>query len=180
MSNEELSQEELEQFLSAIDHELLRYKWMLRFKGYKVDDESIRLLEKEIYPDIEALEGKSAVPLHQKDLDELQLLLAIQDPPPNNGPLVTKAVLYKLERTSLRMRKEANHGRPHFHIEYKNEYRASYAVDTLEKLAGHVPQKYETPLLVWAATHKASLLLTWDKLQAGENVVELIATTEDA
>lgn len=178
MIDNEISPEELEKFLSGTNQSRLRYQWMLRFKGYSVDEQSIMSLEKEVYPDLDGSTSSNVVPLHQRDLDELQLWLAIQDPPSNQGAFVTKAVLYRLQHTALKMRKESNHGRPHFHIEYKNEHSASYAIDTLEKLAGYVPPKYEMPLLKWATSHQASLLLTWNQLQAGANVVKLISTED--
>jgi hypothetical protein len=45
------------------------------------------------------------------------------------------------------MWQEQNHQRPHFHIEYKQEYSASYSVDTMERLAGEMPNRYEGPYL---------------------------------
>jgi len=72
------------------------------------------------------------------------------------------------------MRAERNHGRPHFHIEYKREYSASYAVDTLERLAGNMPRKYEKPVLQWASQRQQWLVDTWENLNAGEDVREMI------
>jgi hypothetical protein len=77
------------------------------------------------------------------------------------------------------MRKEGNHARPHFHIEYRDLYRASYAVDNFERLVGEIPLKYEKPILDWAVRHQKSLKLTWKKLQAGEDIRELVLAADE-
>jgi hypothetical protein len=67
------------------------------------------------------------------------------------------------------MRAENNHARPHFHIEYKKEYKASYVIDTLECLAGNMPKRYEKPILEWASTRREKLLEIWEGLNAGKS-----------
>jgi len=57
---------------------------------------------------------------------------------------------------------------------YKTEHAASYAIDTLELLAGDMPQKYEKPILQWASRNQKSLLLTWNDLKAGKDVRSLV------
>lgn len=61
----------------------------------------------------------------------------------------------------LRMYKEAAHARPHFHIEYKREYAASYALNSFELLAGFMPRKYEEPILALAKAQADRLLELW-------------------
>lgn len=135
---------------------------------------SYAVLQKKVYPELAEIEFESR-PLHQRDIDELQLFLFSADwLVDQNQERNTKAILFRLHNTKLRMRLEHNHSRAHFHIDYKNQYHASCAVDTLEKLAGYVPTEFEKPILVWASHHQKSLKLTWDKLQAGENVQGLI------
>jgi Domain of unknown function (DUF4160) len=76
----------------------------------------------------------------------------------------------------VRMRQEPNHQRPHFHVQHKNKYSASYSVDTLERLAGKAPpRRIEKTILTWAAREQQNLLDIWRGLQAGENVRTLIS-----
>ncbi len=126
-TNDEPSAEDLELFVKSVTHRRLLYLWMLRARGYKVDAKEIARLEVELYPDLQELDGKDEREISQKDVDELQLELSLVDPPPDTGSSFTKATLFQLEHTTLRMRKEGNHARPHFHIQYKNQYSASYA-----------------------------------------------------
>jgi hypothetical protein len=116
------------------------------------------------------------------DLVDLQQRLACVDfivrlKEGNEGSRI-KISLYRLGDIRLVMRPEHNHQRPHFHIQYKREHAASYAVDTLECLAGSIPKKYEKPILEWASTNQQSLLVAWEKLQSGEDVrvLEIIET----
>jgi hypothetical protein len=160
----------VEEFKQAILHRRLLYLWGLRFLGYQVNDKEIEELEGEIYPDIPKADNEGNGLLCQRDIDELQLILSFSESQPEQNREAIKARLFKLKNITIRMRQEQNHARPHFHIEYKNQYSASYAIDTFERLAGNVPTKYEKPMLEWAARHRNSLLLTWSKMQAGENV----------
>jgi hypothetical protein len=153
---------------------------MLRARGYQVNDEEIARLEVELYPDLQEIDGKDRHEISQKDVDELQLELSLVDPQPNTGSSFNKAILFRLEHTTVRMRKEGNHSRPHFHIKYKNQYSGSYAVDNFELLAGKVPAKYEKPILYWAARNQKSLMVTWEKLQAGEDIRELVSAANQA
>jgi len=179
-NDDELSDDELDFFKKSVTHRRLLYLWMLRARGYQVDNEDIFRLEAELYPNLQETSGEDNQEISQKDVDELQLELSLVDPPPNDGVFIQKAILFRLEHTTVRMRKEGNHARPHFHIQYKNQYSASYAVDNLERLAGNIPSKYEKPALKWAARKQKSLRVTWDKLQAGEDVRELIAEEDQS
>ena len=110
----------------------------------------------------------------EQEVAELRDLLAFVDSVNENGGQTTKATLAKRGRTKLVMRPEHNHPLAHFHIEYKREHSASYAVGTLELLAGSMPRKYEAPLLAWASNNRDRLQLIWDRMNAGEDVSELV------
>lgn len=132
-------------FENVLNHELLLYYWHQRYLGYQVE-QKIDELEAEIYPPIK--EGRVPNNLWQKDIDELQLLFAVADWETNtNRIFVTKTVFYSRMYTKLIIKPDKNHFRPHFHIHYKDEHKASYAIDTLELLAGTMPKKYEKPIL---------------------------------
>lgn len=174
------SAEDLELFIKSVNHRRLLYLWMLRARGYTVNHEEIARFEAELYPDLQEIDRKDRREISRKDVDELQLELSLVDPQPNTDSSFTKVLLFRLEHTTVRMRKEGNHSRPHFHIQYKNQYSASYAVDNFELLAGNMPAKYEKLILAWAAQNQKSLKVTWEKLQAGEDVRELISAENQA
>jgi len=164
-------------FEKSMNHELLLYYWRLRYLGQDVDSK-IEKLEAIIYPEIRRSKNRDA--LWQRDIDELQLLLAIVDDEENRDRVfVTKAVVHKLEYTKLIMSPDQNHARPHFHIHYKSQHKASYAVDTLELLAGNMPKRYEKPMLYWASRQQDFLLLVWNELKAGRDVRELIVHADE-
>lgn len=100
-------------------------------------------------------------------LESLQGRLAEADRQRPSNSKTFELILFKRQHTLLRMRPETKHGRPHFHIEYKREFSASYAIDSLERLAGYMPPKYEEHILTWAATHIRELQATWHQLQKG-------------
>lgn len=63
--------------------------------------------------------------------------------------------------TVLRIRFERNHFKPHFHLEYKTEYRASYSLPECLKLAGYMPRVRERDILAWARVHVDELKAEW-------------------
>ncbi len=67
-------------------------------------------------------------------------------------------------RVELRMYKESAHHRPHFHIEYKREFEASYAIDDFTRLAGFMPRKYESEILLFARDNQTNLIEQWRSL----------------
>jgi len=175
MNDVEHSDEEIKKFMASVNWRRLLYLWTLKAKDFQANNEEISELEAEVYPDLERFIGDIERPLCQRDVDELQLLLSLVEPQVDYGKSFTKALVFRLYDITVKMRKENNHQRPHFHIKYKNQYSASYAVDTLERLAGNIPVKYEKTILKWAAQNRSSLKLTWDKLQAGEDIRELVS-----
>ena len=173
MSSED---QDIEQFKASVYKRSLQYHWHLREIGHDVKDKIIEL-EADVYTQTD--EGRDKRLLWQRDIDELQLLLCITDG--TSSDKNTKAVVYKLGYTKLVVNKEDNHWLPHFHIEYKNkQYRASYRIDDLQLLVGTMPKRYEKAILEWASRHKKSLQLTWDALQAGEIVGDLILHADES
>jgi hypothetical protein len=175
-----LNESSSEEFIKTVLHERFLYLWRLQLLGYQVNHNEIKELEAEFYQDIPELNYEGIRELYQRDIDELQLILSINDQEPNEYQTAIKATFFKLNHTILKMLPDKNHGRPHFHIQYKNEYCASYAIDNFERLVGSVPSKYEDPILKWAFSHKKSLLLSWNKMKSGGNVQFLVLEATEA
>lgn len=173
MIDDEIGAQEL---YKAVIYRHLIYLKYLALLGYQIEQDKIKNLELEVYPELND-PSNTEYTLGQRELDELQLLLCSADPLTydNNS---TKALIIRLEHTVIRMRGDNNHQRPHFHIEYKQEYDASYAIDTLERLAGDMPTKYEKKLLEWAAQHQDLLHRFWNTLKAGNSITELLLEAE--
>lgn len=122
----------LDLFEKSLNWQSLLYHWHLRSLGHDVENK-IEELEAAVYPEIQ--KGKNQDLLWQRDIDELQLLFAVADWESNRDRVfVTKAVVYKLQHIKLIILPDKNHERPHFHIHYKTEHAASYAIDTLESV----------------------------------------------
>jgi hypothetical protein len=151
-------------FIGALE-ERLAYLYFIRSRGHAIADLELLDLKTEIFslnPESEALDV----------FFELRARLAFLDLEENKQAI--KALLYELNNISARMWQEPNHQRPHFHVNYKTEYHASYAVDTFERLAGEMPRKHEKEILNWAADNQENLLATWRSLQAGGDVRGLV------
>ena len=159
---------EIAAFVQSVNRKRLAYLLNLRSHGHEVDDEQIGRLRSEIYG---ALGAREQV---EERLRELQRVLALVDGFESGGAHNIKATLHRVGHIKMVMRPERNHARAHFHIEYKREFEASYAVDTLECLAGSMPKKYEKPILQWAQDYRRDLLLTWKRMNAGEDVRGLV------
>ena len=82
-------------------------------------------------------------------------------------------LLLERQHVKIRMRREENHVRPHFHIEYKKESSASYSIEPFERLAGDLPLKYEERVRGWVLERQKDLLATWEALQRSD-VRELV------
>jgi hypothetical protein len=159
-----------EAWIDGINRQHLAYLLYLKLRGCEIKESEIEALRAEVRSAIPAAE-----PLNH-ELAELQDLLAFVDSIEANQGQAVKATLYNRGPIKLRMRPETNHARPHFHIEYKQDYSASYAVDTLELLAGSMPQKYEKPMLTWAKENQVVLLETWNHMIAGGDFRELVVS----
>jgi hypothetical protein len=145
-----------------------------------MDEALIAQFEEEIRREKDALGESHEDLIGAPSVAELQLQLAYVDLHDENNADYIKVLLLRRSHTKMSMHREQNHSRPHFHIEYKRQYSASYAVDTLERLAGDMPRKYEEPLLEWAAKYRLSLAATWERLSAGEDVREMVIAAEEA
>ncbi len=90
--------------------------------------------------------------------------LACQKSHPDDEYL--KLLILRKGHTELRMYKETAHRRPHFHVEYKREFEASYALDldSFERLAGFMPRKYEDAILPVARASRDRLIEKWRSL----------------
>ncbi len=60
----------------------------------------------------------------------------------------------------------APHHRAHFHAYYQ-EFAAVFALDTLQLIAGEMPQKQRRLVEAWAELHRDELRTDWDLLQTG-------------
>ncbi len=80
------------------------------------------------------------------------------------GRKTIERMILRKECIELRMYKEAAHRRPHFHLEYKKEFEASYALDNFERLAGYMPRKYEDVILPIARANRNQLTQLWYSL----------------
>ncbi len=171
MENDEV---EVKNFYKSIFYESLIYNKYLLLKGYTVDPKVIREAELKVYSELNNPSYRGEITLGLRELDELRLLLYIVDPHPEDFNNSTKAQVIRLDNVIVRMRSEHNHQRPHFHIEYKQQFNASYAIDTLEKLAGNMPDRYEKRVLEWAVDKKTALISIWNNLQEGKEITEFI------
>jgi hypothetical protein len=70
------------------------------------------------------------------------------------------------------------HGVPHFHAKY-GEYRASFAIATLELLEGELPRRPRRDVLEWAFEHRAELLANWERARTHTLPLLPIAPLED-
>lgn len=112
-----------------------------------------------------------------KDLARLQQELALADMASQSGsgdPDVFELLIKRLGDVKVQIYRERGpHKRPHFHIEFKREYRASYAIDTLERIVGYMPKRYEAPILDWARSVQTQLASSWDLVSAGGQPVHV-------
>ena len=68
-----------------------------------------------------------------------------------------------------------NHKRPHVHIDYgKERHVASYAIDTGERLVGHLDNKYDNKVRKWIDEKKLTLMQIWVQTQAGQNTDAIV------
>ncbi len=119
--------------------------------------------------------------LTKDNLVELQRALALADMRHDRSESRTSSESAPLERLVARfgyvkVQMYQEHGpdkRPHFHIEYKRQYRASYAIDTLERIAGYMPKQYERPVMEWAPTVQSQLAACWERLIRGGAPLDL-------
>jgi Domain of unknown function (DUF4160) len=177
--DQEPKDEDIRRFVLEVTRQRVAYLKYTKSRGYPVDEEQIARFEEEIRVEEVALGESQEDLIGQQSIAELQSQLAFVDVNAEGSPQNIKVLLLRRLHTKVRMRREQNHRRPHFHMEYKQQYSASYAVDTLERIAGDMPRKYEGPILEWAAKHQRSLTATWESLNAGEDVREMTVVAEE-
>lgn len=56
------------------------------------------------------------------------------------------------------------HNPPHFHV-YYNEFKAEIAIQTLEIIAGELPNRVYKLAIEWAIEHREELMLDWDLMR---------------
>jgi hypothetical protein len=174
MNQQELSPDEASNFLRRANEQRLNYLKLIKSVGCPVDDLEIASLESEMVEKDKNPKPEIPDVLKSCDVNQLQSRLALVDLIYEGNGSAIKLLLLRLQNTIVRMRPDKNHELAHFHIEYREEYSASYSIEPLKILAGQLPARYEKPVLDWASEHKESLILTWKKLKAGENVTEMI------
>jgi hypothetical protein len=112
-----------------------------------------------------------------QDLQRLQQALAFVDLTAEGAASTSedlRFLLARLNHIKVQMYRERGpHKQPHFHIEFKREYRASYAIDTLERIIGYMPTRYEAPVLEWARSCQTQLANCWDRIVAGGEPVQI-------
>jgi len=171
--------EDINQFQKTFLYERLLYLKSCKLLGISVDNNEIRSLEIEVYPELRGPSNNVENKLGLRELDELRILLFSTEPQFHLVNAAIKARVIRLGHAVIRMRGDNNHQRPHFHIEYKREYSASYAIDTLERLAGQMPPTYEKKLLEWALHNQNLLLEIWDSLKKGNDITDLLLEAQE-
>jgi hypothetical protein len=108
--------------------------------------------------------------LSEEDVAELQRQLANVDLlfRPKSDSRYIEFLVARLGHLQVRIWSEKNHFRPHMHVTYKRDYKASYSLDTLERIVGDMPRPYEKTIQDWAASRKPKLNQVWNDLKAGK------------
>jgi len=108
--------------------------------------------------------------LSHQDVAELQQALANIDllhVPSANSSGGMELLLARLGHLVVRIYQEKNHFRPHLHVIYKNEFKASYCLDTLERIVGEMPRRYEKTIQEWAVPRRPKITQVWNDLKTG-------------
>lgn len=115
--------------------------------------------------------------LTMENLADLQRALALADlavESPTVDSIPLELLIARFGHVKVQMyREQGPHKRPHFHIEYKRQYRATYAIDTLERIVGYMPRGYERPILDWARSFRPQLASCWERLTRGGRSLDL-------
>ena len=62
---------------------------------------------------------------------------------------------------------------PHFHVQYA-EFRAQYAIETLELVRGALPRRAHALVLEWAAIHRLELMEDWQLCELKQHPKEIL------
>jgi hypothetical protein len=109
--------------------------------------------------------------------DKLALIDLISEKQRKEDPTLLEQLLMRKGHVELRVRREPSHGRPNFQIAFKNQHKASYALDDFSCLAGNIPKKDQDEMLDWAKQNQAALLQQWDSLNEEERITCEVAGT---
>lgn len=93
------------------------------------------------------------------------ILRAIRTPSPRSVGRVMPTISRFYGITIQMFFKE--HGVPHFHARYGGDM-AVYAMETLDRLAGEIPERTERLVREWAGQHRHELTRNWERARAGE------------
>lgn len=107
----------------------------------------------------------------EEELENLQNYFALVDLMTRNGRSGLIEVLIKeLQPLRIRMEQDINHKIPHIHIDYgKIKHIASYSIQSGEKLAGNLDNKYDKIVKEWVTKNQKKLFQIWDEIQRGDN-----------
>ncbi len=122
---QETSDKNIRRFVLDITRQRVTYLRYIRSQGHAVDEKQLAEFEKEVRLEEERLGESEKDSIDDGSVNELQQLLALVDLYTEGSASEIKALLLRLGHTKVRMRPEHNHSRPHFHIEYKQQYSAS-------------------------------------------------------
>jgi hypothetical protein len=170
---------EIEEFIRRVLVQRLVYLKLVKQLAQGVDDSEISDLERQINTSGTTSGSKDNLVL--SDVLDLQIRLAAVDfhtSGHHDGAEALKVLLHRRGPISVRMRSEPNHNRAHFHVKYRRQYTASYAVDTLDRLAGYMPRENERSIMEWASQYQGSMAVTWQHLKEGRSVEGLVLADE--
>lgn len=183
VDEDEPAEEAVKRFVLEATIQRVAYLKLLKRRGIAVDEDQISRFEEEIREEAAKLRDSESNLIDRYAVAELQLELAFADldydfddeiGDDEDSADALKALLYRQNHLTVKMWPEQRHERAHFHVKFKNEYSASYAVDSLRLIAGEMPSKYERVVLEWARKYQESLAATWQHLNAGEDVRGLV------
>lgn len=98
----------------------------------------------------------------------------------SSGSGFIEFLVLTMQDMKLKMYQEKGHPMPHIHIDYgKNKHTASYSIQSGERLAGSLKNKYDKKIKGWIGENNQLLLQLWESTQKGENVLYLIAELKE-
>lgn len=98
----------------------------------------------------------------------------------SSGSGFIEFLVLTMQDMKLKMYQEKGHPMPHIHIDYgKKKHTASYSIQSGERLAGSLKNKYDKKIKGWIGENNQLLLQLWESTQKGENVLYLIAELKE-
>jgi Domain of unknown function (DUF4160) len=81
----------------------------------------------------------------------------------------------QLREMKLRIEGDLTHARPHLHVDYgRNRHKASYAIDSGDRLAGGLDRKYDKAVRAWIERNRKLLTRAWKAITGGGAHLELV------